>query len=73
MGLVQLHRRQLRAFKQILVNSDGAVDLASLAQHAAQSDMRIECVLVHRQRLSEGVHRIVFFSVQQKIEAPVIL
>ena len=70
---MQLHRRQLRSLKQILVNSDRPVDLPSLAQHAAQCDMCIKCVFVHRQRLGEGVDRVIFFAVQQKIKAPVIL
>ena len=70
---MQLHRRQLRSLKQILVNSDRPVDLTSLAQHAAQCDVCIKCVCVYSQRLGEGVDRIIFFAVQQKIKAPVIL
>ena len=73
MGLVQLNRCQLRSFEQILVNSDRAVDLTSLTQDTAQCNVRIERVFVHRQRLSEGVHRIILFAVEQKIKAPVIL
>ena len=72
-GLVHLLPGQAGPGQQVLVNTDGAVHLAPLAQQVAQGNVGLQGFGIDLQGIDECVHRTVRTAVQQVVQALVIL
>ena len=53
---------------QVLVDADGALDLATAPKQIAERQMSLDSITVHLEHLDEGIDRLVRLFIQQMVE-----